>query len=444
MIKGGTLHVLLDVSRLIASTRRRTPSGIDRVEAAYVRRWLREPARSVTFVARSPLRSFAAVPRGVVADLHASLDQVWTAGGPDQGALAEARTLARRTSFSLALGIGRRDVAARLQAERRSALMVVSHRLMEQPEPIARLRRKGAAFVPLVHDLIPATHPEYARPGVAMQHLRRLTTVAQLSDGILVNSSATRDALMPHLTGLDRTAPVRVAPLGLDLPLTATAEAPDAPYFVAIGTIEPRKNHLLLLHLWRDFAQKFGPAAPRLVLIGRRGWENENILDLLERCTLLRGLVEERGELPDEEVAGLLRGARALLFPSFAEGYGLPLAEALACGVPAICSDLPALREVGGHVPEYLDPLDGAGWRRTILDYAEPDSNAHRAQLVRLRQWCAPSWDEHFRAVDRLLLEVASRRAPSHDDRLAVPASGLRDRPHLRPAPVATSDIPMS
>lgn len=197
---------------------------------------------------------------------------------------------------------------------------------------------------------------------------------------------------------------------------------------MVIGTIEPRKNHLLLLHLWRDFAAKWGPAAPRLVVVGRRGWENENVLDLLERCTLLRGLVEEAGSLPDLEVAALLAGARALLFPSFAEGYGLPLAEALAAGTPAICSDLPALREVGGDVPEYLDPLDGAGWRRTILDYAEDNSRARAAQLARMRHWRAPSWDDHFAAVDGLLARIASGAVTSRPARRAEDAETPRER----------------
>lgn len=412
-----------------------------------MRRWLREPERSVTFVSRSPLRDFVAVPRSQVADLHACVNHIWTRSTEDRQAQATARSLARRISLSVTLGIGRREVTAKLLQERRSALLVVSHRLMEQPEPIARMRRRGAVFVPLVHDLIPASHPEYARPGVAMQHLRRLSTVARLADGILVNSAATGDALLPHLVGQDQAAQIRVAPLGLDLPDAGAAPPAGTPYFVVIGTIEPRKNHLLLLHLWRDFAQKFGPAAPRLVLIGRRGWENEQILDLLERCTLLRGLVEERGELPDVEVARVLAGARALLFPSFAEGYGLPLAESLACGVPAICADLPALREVGGNVPEYLDPLDGAGWRRAILNYAEPHSNAHRAQLNRMRGWQAPTWDDHFAEVDDLLAQVTGQRLPLPAVRgVAEPVvpSLLRTRPHLRPEPVATGEFPMS
>ena len=147
------------------------------------------------------------------------------------------------------------------------------------------------------------------------------------------------------------------------------------------------------------------------MLVGRRGWENENVLDLLERCTLLKGLVTEAGSLPDPAVATLLAGSRALLFPSFAEGYGLPLAEALAAGAPAICSDLPALREVGGDVPEYLDPLDGAGWRRMVLDYAGPESRSRAAQLARLRSWVATRWDEHFDAVDGMLARVAARHA---------------------------------
>jgi glycosyltransferase involved in cell wall biosynthesis len=167
----------------------------------------------------------------------------------------------------------------------------------------------------------------------------------------------------------------------------------------------------LLLHLWRDLAARFGDAAPRLVLLGRRGWENENILDLLDRCAALRGLVRECGTPGDAEVASLLAGSQALLFPSFAEGYGLPLAEALALGVPALCSDLPALREVGGAVPDYLDPLDGAAWRRAVLDYADPASSTRAAQLRRLAGWRAPGWDAHFDAVDALLERVVSGRA---------------------------------
>jgi glycosyltransferase involved in cell wall biosynthesis len=141
------------------------------------------------------------------------------------------------------------------------------------------------------------------------------------------------------------------------------------PYFVIIGTIEPRKNHLLLLHLWRKMAGEGVP--PRLVVIGRRGWENEMVVDLLERSAALAPHVVEFGDLSDAETHRLLGGARALLMPSFTEGLGLPLMEAGVMEVPAIASDLPALREIGAAGTVYLDPLDGPAWRAAIIALAE-------------------------------------------------------------------------
>jgi glycosyltransferase involved in cell wall biosynthesis len=137
---------------------------------------------------------------------------------------------------------------------------------------------------------------------------------------------------------------------------------------------------------------------PRLVVIGRRGWENEQIVDMLERCPALVGHVEELNGCPDVRLSALLRGARALLMPSFAEGYGMPVAEALSVGTPVLSSDLPALREVGEDVPDYLDPLDGPGWRAAILDHATRGP-LHRAQLARLPGWHNPSWAEHIAIV---------------------------------------------
>ena len=146
-----------------------------------------------------------------------------------------------------------------------------------------------------------------------------------------------------------------------------------------------------------------GDAAPRLLLIGRRGWRARRILAPLDRPGPLRGLVEAHDALPDAAVARLLTGARALLHPSFAEGFGLPVAEALALGLPVLCSDLPELRELAGGAPEYLGPRDMAAWHAAVLDYAQPNSPRRAAQLDRLAAWRPPSWQAHFAAVRELL-----------------------------------------
>jgi glycosyltransferase involved in cell wall biosynthesis len=209
--------------------------------------------------------------------------------------------------------------------------------------------------------------------------------------------------------GPGRSLPrVVVVPLGINPAGTAAAPRaqPGRPYFVIIGTIEPKKNHLLLLNLWRQLRGKMGDETPRLIVIGRRGWENENIVDMLERSRAFAGFVEERGRLSDRDVITILGGARALLLPSFAEGYGLPLAEALSMGIPVICSDIPAFREVGGDVPEFLDPLDGPSWRKAIVDYATESSLGRQAQLDRVKYWVCPSWEDHFRQISGLIEET--------------------------------------
>jgi glycosyltransferase involved in cell wall biosynthesis len=312
------VHVILDISRLLNVARRAAPTGIDRVELAYAHRWSADPDSRCTFVAELPLIGFAALPRPIVADLVAALGTAWLHGG------RSAAAAARRAR--LALPFGRGALVEVLRRPEPKAFLLVSHRALERPARIAAMRRQGCRFVPLIHDLIPLQHPEFARAGQAEKHRRRIATTASLADAIVVNSAATGAELTPWLAARPVPPLVAVAPLGVTPPQVDAPPVALRPYFVALGTIEPRKNHLLLLNLWRQFAASMGPAAPRLVVVGRRGWENENVLDMLERCSAIDGLVRETGPLPDHEVASLLRGARALLFP--------PSRKASACRWP--------------------------------------------------------------------------------------------------------------
>ena len=173
------------------------------------------------------------------------------------------------------------------------------------------------------------------------------------------------------------------------------------PYFIVLGTIEPRKNHLLLLNLWARLAAAL-PKPPRLIVIGARGWENEQVVDMLERSQSPARSRRRAQSLGRRGVGAMLGQARALLVPSFIEGFGLPLAEALASGVPVICSDIPAFREVGARragLRSTRSICSAGGMRLWIIP--GPDSRLRAAQLQRMAHWQPPRWSDHFDIVEK-------------------------------------------
>lgn len=402
---GADCEIVLDLSRLLSRMLHPTPTGVDRVEMAYALGLQRLVPDRLRYSAIHPSGLQGRLPTSATADfLHMTADR-WRNEGQHETGLSRWRRTAK-ACLALLPRPSRRTGAARIYLH-------CSARGLERRALIERiLRHEEARFIPFVHDLIPLEYPEYARPSGAALFARKIQTVTALASGILVNSQATARALGPTLRGAGRPIPVQAAPLGVSVSATPSGGlAPDAsgrPYFLAIATIEPRKNHLLLLHVWRRLIEVMGPAAaPKLVLVGRRGWENEMVIDLLDRTPAFKGCVEERSRVPDADLAVLTRGARAVLMPSFAEGYGLPVVEALALGTPVIASDLAALREAGGLAPDYLDPLDGVAWMEAIIDYSRPDSVRRAAQLARHSGWQAPSWDAHLGSVLDFIAEVA-------------------------------------
>jgi glycosyltransferase involved in cell wall biosynthesis len=402
--------IVLDLSRLLSRAGRGTPTGIDRVELAYAEHLLAS-APSAGFAALNDFGGLAWLPRQMAQEFVAAIAGAWRGGLGAAGLDRSVRRLAQKIRVRL-LAAGERGLVSRLRTSGEPPIyLLVSHHHLEKRRIFERIKSRGARFVCLIHDLIPIDYPEFAKPGQAEHHLRRIETAARFADALIVNSRVTGSALQPHLDRAGRSPPVLVAPFGTEVPTPIADPAPplpERPYFVYVSTIEARKNHLLLLNLWRQLAADLGQAAPQLILIGQRGWETENVIDMLDRCPGLRGTVIEHNVMPDADMVRLLKGARSVLLPSFAEGFGFPVIEALALGVPVLCSDIPALRETGSSVPEYLDPLDGLGWRAAILDYAAALSPRREAQLARLAGWRPPRWQEHFAMVERFLAEASA------------------------------------
>lgn len=382
--------ILLDVSRLVwRAWQGLLPTGIDRTCLAYVDHYR--------------MRALAVVQRGGVTSVLSKQASVALFDLLlEQGAEFRGRLLGLAGAWLRG--------ALRRGEWRGRFYLNVGHTGLDRPGHAKWIERSGVRPIYFLHDLIPLTHPEYCRAGEPQKHLRRMTALLRNAVGIIGNSRDTLNELA-IFAGLQRTLPTPpslVAPLGVTLPAPPTAETlqsplPSRPYFVMLGTIEGRKNHLLILTIWAGLARRLGAGCPQLVIIGKRGWESEQAVDMLERSEAIRGHVIELPRCDDEMLAAYMRGACALLFPSFVEGYGLPLVEALSSGTPVIVSDLPVFHELAGAIPDYLSPVDGLGWARAIESYAQADSGARDAQRLRMSGWQAPSWRDHFAKVDRWL-----------------------------------------
>lgn len=263
------------------------------------------------------------------------------------------------------------------------------------PRVIRALKTTLAAHIAvMVHDTIPLDHPETQRPPKVAEFRAFLSRVAASADRVIYNAHATATAAEAHLAQMGPVPPGIVAPLGVT-PTTPAPEdlpahlPPDRPYFVTLGTIEPRKNHALLLDVWADL----GPAAPALVICGSRGWRNDAVFARLDALTPGGPVIEAPG-LSDGAVAALVQGAQALLFPSRAEGYGLPALEAAALGTPVICSDLPVFRELLGDWPIYATAPDQYEWQKIVAATAIIEQRRTRPGAVG-----TPRWDTHFKTV---------------------------------------------
>lgn len=379
-------EILIDVSRLIwRISTDRLPTGIDRVCLAYVAHF-RERAQAV--VQWKGIRKI--IPREISQKLF---DILLT---NTKNFRSRIMLLISRHAFTL----------INSEKGRGRFYLNVGHSGLDQPGLLDWIKATDVKPIYMLHDLIPITHAEYCRPGGEEKHARRLYVMLNSAAGIIGNSNVTLKVMSAYATsGSMPTPPTLKAWLGAPPLPSSDAKANDfnRPFFITLGTIEGRKNHLMLLTVWQRLVKKLGASTPMLLIIGQRGWQSEDVLSILDAKGELEEHVVELSRCEDTELAYYLSEARALLFPSFAEGYGMPLIEALGIGAPVIASNLEVFHELAGSIPEYLEPSDIDGWQAEVERYTKIGSLERAAQIERMNGYVIPTWAKHFEEVDRWL-----------------------------------------
>jgi glycosyltransferase involved in cell wall biosynthesis len=261
---------------------------------------------------------------------------------------------------------------------------------------LVALRQSAVKIGVYIYDLIPITHPQFVVESTRHEFVEKFADIMSLVDFVLTISDYVAGEVASVLRNeLNRALPIYSVPLSHELSDSAAKDAELDAEFAAslpkdfvlcVCTIEGRKNHSLLLNAWSSLNRKHAGNIPHLVLVGRWGWRVEEFRSQLESQHNVDGKIIVMGNLPDPQLKLLYQHCLFTVFPSFVEGWGLPVGESLAYGKPCIASNTSSIPEVGGDFCRYINPYE------TLTAIAEIE----RAFLDRddLRKWTARIVDD--------------------------------------------------
>jgi len=303
------------------------------------------------------------------------------------------------------------------------------------PDYLRRVReakaRFGLRYVPFLHDCIPLVVPEHCAAALVDEFARWFAGVCLLADMVLCNSASTEADFHRLQRRLMPEHAIPTAVLRLDAVTAPDPEAPAVervlplslrsgrPFVLFVGTIESRKNHLMVFNAWLALLRRHGAeAVPDLVCVGKRGWLADAALTLHANSPALREKVHLLHGIADQALEALYRGCLFTVYNSYYEGWGLPVTESLAHGKVPLVPDHSALRESGGAGAVYFEPQ------------SEPDLVAKLERLMhdasfRTAQETVIGREVRLRSWQDLTAELLRLVAPE-----AVPVSA----PQLAPA----------
>ena len=417
------LRVLLDVNVLgLGSNAPVTRAGIFRATEALCRALVRRHDLAVHFAAEATWASellLLAYDRERGGGFGDRFLRAWEQPGISD---ADATALIAHVVAEEAAGRSARKDRATLTLLSATARRIGFHAAFDVLHSL-RTPLPGPAGIPArvraltIHDVIPLLHPEWMYPN-AEAEFRTLAASIRTQDFVIAQSQATaRDVntvlgipgdrvfVTPFAAGSELFYP---EPSGERIEaIKARYGIPSGPYFLSVCTLEPRKN---LLHLLRCFHRTLQRAPDaRLVLVGPTGWKIEPLFTYLSERPDLAARVTLAGYVDDADLAALYSGARAFVYPSLYEGFGLPVLEAMRCGTPVITSDSSSLPEVAGDAAILVPPTDAtaleAALERLLTD-APLAAELRRRGLERAQQF---SWERTAETTVRAYEEMLRR-----------------------------------
>jgi len=290
---------------------------------------------------------------------------------------------------------------------------------------VDQLKAQGVSIVSVIYDLIPLTHPQYCHRGLVPIFQHWLKWIAKTADGFMAISQTIRDQMQTYVHQNIKEAKsghqwFDYFYLGTELDLAGKSslirqnlqnvflKEKDYSVYLMVGTIEPRKNYGFLLDAFELLWEEESPVA--LCIAGKVGWKCQDLVERVKSHVEYNKRLFMFNDLHDTEIEYCYCHSRSLVYPSYVEGFGLPLVEAMQRGLPAMVSDIPVFREVGGDFVAYFDPDKPETLMELILDF---EKNGKFPVVKKLKEWSWLNWEDSAR---QFLTRIASHIAAVHSD----------------------------
>lgn len=390
--------IYFDLTRLTWRALSGHLTGIDRVELAYATHLISQTDVQVEFVIFSPFKKIVRVDKKLASSLIQKTTSKWKLGSDYWLATVASAIFLMSALFPKAV------------KQKDAVYLNVSGFPLWQKNFLRHIKNKlGLKVFVLCHDTIPIEFPEFVPDQWTPMATKAYNNIKEYADGIIANSQYTKSKIQEF--NLKPTTRVRAIPLGVSINHLNQNTTQFFPfkYFVCLGTIEPRKNHNTLISAWRIIIEETKPKdVPHLVVIGRIGWDSEELVSTILKSKKLSKYIHLIGWQPETRVHQMIKGAKAVLCPSMVEEFSLPVREAIALKTPVICSDIDAHRELGSNIIEYVDPLHPKDWAKIISVYCDRQSERRMRQETLLKKNQVLGWDEHVQEALHFIQKVHS------------------------------------
>lgn len=373
--------IAYDITRLMHRYEASHATGIDRVDINYIS-WIINSFTNILFI-KQQNKSFELVNHKEATLLLSELGQRW--GCQEQISISTKTHLYQ--SFE--------DY---LNNNNKILYINTSHTLTAQEELLRLSTRANFKSIFFIHDLIPASYPHFVRDNDEITFRNKMLVIFSCASIVITNSNYTKNEINNFCKENNISFPeIIIANIGCETIFHKATDIDRKNYFIYVSTLEPRKNHLLLIHVWELLAKKYQEQTPILIFIGKKGWNIDWLESYINKNPIARKYIKRIESVKDSLLAKLMQECLATLNPSHVEGWGMPAVESMAAQKITLCSDIPAYREATQGKAIYLHPDDTFSWFKTISQII--DKKIQQANInIKI-----PSWQDHFLIINKTI-----------------------------------------